>query len=86
MYTAPIVMDGEPIGFICGPGPMERVIDEPDGDPRWCFTCRTVRPFRFTVDREIELSYYGPTPAIRCAVCQTSDGDCFPGNYRTWED
>lgn len=85
-YMAPLVMDGEVVGTICGPGEMRRFRDEPNGDPRWCFTCRKVREFRFTVDDEIEPNYYGPIAAVRCGTCDTVDGDCFPGWSRRWDE
>lgn len=85
MGATTIVIDGKAAGVICRPGRMERIVDEPHGKPRWCFVCRKVRPFRFTVDREIEPSYYEPNPAVRCAACSTPDGDCFPGRSREWE-
>lgn len=71
---------------ICRPGPMERVVEEQDGEPRWCFRCRKVRTFLFVVDREIEPSYYDPNPSVICATCGLSDGDLFPGRIREWEE
>lgn len=69
---------------ICYGPPMKRIKDEPDGE-RWCFRCRKVREFRFTVDAPTEPSYYGAHPAVRCGHCGTVDGDCFPGRFREWE-
>lgn len=63
---------------------MERIKDEPDGE-RWCFRCRTVREFRFTVDSPIVVSYFGHNPAIRCGTCGLDDADLFPGREREWE-
>ena len=51
---------------------------------RWCFKCRKRREFVFVVMAEIEPSYYEPNPFVRCVVCKTDDGDCFPGRYREW--
>lgn len=69
---------------ICRPGAMERIVDKTDGE-RWCFKCREVREFRYTVDREIQPSYYGPNPAIRCGVCQVTDADLGFGRVREWD-
>lgn len=52
---------------------------------RWCFTCRKRREFFYIVTADVEPSYYDPNPSIRCAHCNTDDGDCFPGRYREWE-
>lgn len=71
---------------ICYGPETERVKDEVDGDPRWCFTCRKVREFRFTIDMPTGVSYYGPNVAIRCGTCGKDDGDMFPGRYRIWEE
>lgn len=65
--------------------PMETIKDEPNGEPRWCFTCRKVREFRFIVRAPTEISYYGPEGDIKCGTCRTSDGDLFPGRFREWE-
>lgn len=70
---------------ICRGPAMERVVDKPDGEPRWCFKCRSRQPFRYTVDAPTEPSYYGPNPSIRCGHCGTDDGDCFPGTAREWD-
>lgn len=85
-------MNDQPTGCHVGPGiaicygpRMEVMTDEKDGDDRWCFRCRKVREFRFTVLRPVERSYYGPSPSVRCATCDLSDGDLFPGRYREWE-
>lgn len=86
MILTQIVLDGKVVGNICSPGPMVRTTDELHGDPRWCFKCRKVREFRFTVDKELEPSYYGPNCAIRCGTCGTNDGDCFPGWSRSHEE
>lgn len=76
-------------GAICGE-PMEEVMRKPDGEPRYCFVCRTRRAFDYVnmapvPDRE-NPSYYGPTPSIECQHCHTTDGDMFPGRYREWEN
>ncbi|RJU02005.1 hypothetical protein D6T65_05130 [Arthrobacter frigidicola] len=70
--------------MICGGGKWEVLVDKVDGEPRWCFNCRKVRDFRFIVSGDSEPSYYEPNPSIRCAVCKTDDGDCFPGRFRVW--
>lgn len=59
---------------------------EPDGEPRWCFHCRTVRSFVFTVKAPVGPSYYDPNLSIKCVTCGTSDGDLFPGRFRECED
>lgn len=64
----------------------ERIKNEVDGDARWCFRCRKVREFRFTIDAPVEVSYYGPNASIRCGTCGLDDGDLFPGRYRVWEE
>ena len=66
--------------------PMRVLSDEPHGEPRWCFVCRKRVPFRLrvTVPKD-EMSYYGPTPSIRCEPRGHADGDCFPGRFREWE-
>ena len=65
---------------------METIVDQPylDGEPRWCFTCRKRLPFRFIMQRPVEISYYGPSPSVRCTGCGAIDGDCFPGSCREW--
>lgn len=65
------------------PGPIRTIVDEPHGDPRWCFRCRKRVPFRFIVRGEIEPSYYEPVPDVRCEAGH-SDGDMFPGRFREW--
>ena len=71
--------------------PMEEVKRRPDGE-RWCFVCRTRRPFEFVVSRPIITSlddvgaYYAPTTQIECTACRTVDGDCFPGTEREWSE
>lgn len=65
--------------------PMEERKRESDGE-RWCFYCHKRREFLFIVTAPIGISYYGPNPSIRCSVCDTSDGDLFPGRERTWGD
>ncbi len=70
---------------ICGEQ-LEEVQRRPHGEERWCFQCRTYRPFELVVMAPVEMSYYGPTPSIRCAHCDTVDGDLFPGREREWED
>lgn len=70
---------------ICRPNGWERIVERPDGEPRWCFRCRTQRAFIFVVEREIAPSYYGPNPGIKCSHCGLDDGDLFPGRFREWE-
>lgn len=74
--------------IVCGPGEQRVAVDRKDGEQRWCFTCRKRREFRFVVTEAVdwENDWYGPTPSVRCATCNTTDGDCFPGRYRTWGD
>jgi hypothetical protein len=76
-------------GAICG----ERLVEtyrRPDGEPRWCFRCRSKQQFDYVVRMPVEdpgnPSYYGPTPDIRCATCGLVDGDIFPGREREWSD
>lgn len=76
------VMENVHINF--GPD-MKVVTDELNGEPRWCFTCRKVREFRFIVKAPTGMSYYGPEGDIKCGTCRTSDGDLFPGRFREWE-
>ncbi len=66
--------------------PMEEVSQRPDGGERWCFVCRRRRTFELVVTAPVELSYYGPTAAIRCSSCNVVDGDLFPGRQREWEN
>lgn len=66
--------------------PMEEVVNEPHGAPRWCFKCRHVREFRYRVTQPTGFSYYGPNPSIRCGTCGLTDGDMFPGRSREWDD
>lgn len=65
---------------------MREVRREPNGEPRWCFMCRTVQPFVFVVTAPVGPSYYGPNPSIQCAACAANDGDLFPGREREWEE
>ena len=65
------------------PGPLRTIVDEPHGDTRWCFRCRSHTEFRFIVRGETEPSYYEPTPSVQC-VSGHIDGDKFPGGYREW--
>lgn len=58
---------------------------EPHGELRWCFRCRAHRQFWLVVKVPDGLSYYGPEASVRCTICDTSDGDLFPGRYREWE-
>lgn len=53
---------------------------------RWCFGCRQRREFVHVVMSPDGPSYYGPHPAIRCATCNTTDSDLFPGRYREWDE
>lgn len=71
--------------IVCG-GPMQKVRDEIDGDPRWCFRCRRIREFHLVVWSPVERSYYGPVPGIECSTCGLQDGDLFPGRFREWEE
>jgi hypothetical protein len=72
-------------GAICGEK-LEEVVRRPNGEKRWCFQCRSRRAFEYVVMAPVELSYYGPTPSIRCAHCGHTDSDLFPGRMREWED
>ena len=65
------------------PGPMRTIVDEPNGEVRWCFRCRKRVPFRFVVRATVEPSYYEPNPSIQCEAGH-SDGDMFPGGCREW--
>lgn len=66
-------------------GPTKEIHREPKG-VRWCFTCRKRQEFFLIVTADVEPSYYPPNPSIRCASCNTDDGDCFPGTSREWEE
>ncbi len=72
-------------GAICGEQ-LEEIIRRPDGKERFCFRCRTHRPFELVVMAPVKMPYYGPTPSIRCTHCDTIDSDLFPGRERAWED
>lgn len=64
--------------------PHEEVSRTPDGEPRYCYTCRTARPFEHVVMAPVAPSCYGPSHRVACATCTTTDGDLFPGRYREW--
>ena len=87
MSIQAIVIDGEVVGAICGPSGWEIIRDESTGE-HWCFTCRKRRDFRFIVGRDPDWrnDYYGPSGHIECSVCKTTDGDCFPGWSRSFDD
>lgn len=71
-------------GAICGEEMME-VRCKRDGSNRWCFRCRARRRFNAVVHAPVDpMSYYGPTPSIRCATCDLVDGDLWPGRGREW--
>lgn len=70
--------------LICRGPAMETIRDDPHENPRWCFTCRKVRDFRFIVRAPVEPSYYGPEPNVVCVECGQTDGDLFPGREREW--
>ena len=72
-------------GSICGEE-MREVRREPDGAERWCYHCRTRRPFDFVVRAPVGPSWYDPNPGVECATCHLRDGDLFPGRYREWEE
>lgn len=58
----------------------------PDGE-RWCFHCRHRRAFEYVVSAPTDpMSYYGPSQAIYCTVCNGYDADLFPGRSREWGD
>lgn len=65
--------------------PMHEVFRHPDGE-RWCFVCRRRQAFEYVRTAPVGISYYGPNDRIVCSVCQTTDGDCFPGTDREWTD
>ncbi len=77
-------------GAICGGEPHEETHRRQDGEPRWCFVCRKKQQFDYVIMSPIfdmeNPSYHGPVPSIRCAICDTYDGDVFPGSEREWED
>ncbi len=72
--------------------PMEAVHRSVIAENRWCFHCRRRQTFEYVVERPICITgdetgcWYGPTRSIECAVCHTTDGDCFPGTQREWAD
>ena len=72
------------VAHINRPGRTREIHREELGE-RWCFHCRKRRDFAYTVTGEIEPSYYGPNPDVKCNHCGTSDGDLFPGRERVWE-
>lgn len=81
----PITVDGFAVGVICRE-PMEEYSRTPDGDERWCFVCRKRTTFERVIDTPTGMSYYGPTIRIECTRNHHTDGDMFPGGYRTWGD
>lgn len=82
--SAALVENGRVVGVVCfGPGMVEHS-RTPDGEQRWCFSCRARRTFCKVVDVPAEPSYYGPAVEIRCDVCGQPDGDLFPGRSREW--
>ena len=66
------------------PGSTKEIHRESKGI-KWCFHCRKRYEFLYIVTAEIEPSYYGPNPSVRCSNCNTDDGDCFPGTSREWD-
>lgn len=74
--------------------PMHEKSRKPDGEERWCFTCRKRRTFEMVIDyptldpdippEEQTGAYYGPSARVECTHCKTTDGDCFPGTGREW--
>lgn len=72
-------------GILCVDEPS-RVTRELDGEPRWCFRCRCVRPFEFVVSYPRSTSWYSPTASVRCSKCNMIDGDLFPGRSREWDE
>lgn len=79
-----IELDGG--GYLCRSTGTRELVRRRDGRKRWCFKCRAVRRFEYVVRADIEPSWYDPCPSIECAVCETSDGDLFPGRTREWEE
>lgn len=71
--------------YICQGPEMEAVVDEPDGERRWCFACRERVDFRFIVEASKEPSYWPPFTSIQC-VHGHIDGDLFPGRAREWSE
>jgi hypothetical protein len=70
---------------ICGEE-MREVSRRSDGEPRWCFKCRKIRPFECVVIAPVGPSYYDPNTYVKCSACGLTDGDLFPGRCRDWED
>jgi hypothetical protein len=67
--------------------PMEEAWRQTEGDKeRWCFKCRKRRQFERVCTVPVGVSYYGPNVWIECSICHTTDGDMFPGYFRTWDD
>jgi hypothetical protein len=72
--------------------PIAETRRKPDGDPRWCFGCRTVRDFEHVISVPVCETpddtgcWYGPSHEVVCATCGLVDGDCFPGTSREWSD
>lgn len=62
-----------------------KVVHHENLGERWCFRCRKRREFLYLVTADVEPSYYGPNPSVRCAECNLVDGDLFPGREREWE-
>jgi hypothetical protein len=58
-----------------------------DYGERYCFRCRKRRNFTCIISVPTDpYSYYGPTSAVKCDTCGTTDADLFPGLYRQAEE
>ena len=65
---------------------LREIVRRDDGE-RWCFRCRKRRTFQYVALAPVDpMSWYGPTPQIRCGTCGALDGDLFPGSEREWMD
>lgn len=84
MSCQTVMVGGDRVHINFGPA-MKEVVRRRDGEPRYCFKCRTKREFQYIVTAPIEPDYYGPIADVRCGACNASDGDLFPGRQREWE-
>lgn len=75
---------GDTVATVCH-GAEHREVRRRSEGVKWCFKCRKRSEFFFIVTAPIVPDWYGPSAAIRCATCNTQDGDLFPGYEREWE-
>ena len=71
-------------GVIVCHGPRMEDYRREDQGERWCFVCRSRRPFVMIYSAPVEPSYYGPEARIECDRGHY-DGDVGFGRVREWE-